>query len=110
MLDNLLLLANDDIPDNLGVGLNWDFFPFMPQLREAAGAIQATMLIILGVVLIVAGVAWACSRAMSSQTAQRVTSTAIVVCVVAAIIVGGAFGLIVWAAGGIAPGLFGIGS
>ena len=91
--------AADPAPVDLGVNLDWDAFPFMAQLREWAGGIQATSLVILGILFVVAIVAWIAGRAASSQQMQRVSVSALIICGIGAALAGSAFAITGWAAG-----------
>jgi|GEM_PF-2536552 len=95
----LTVAAGEGDPVDLGVTLDWDAFPFMAQLREWAGGIQAVSLIILGILFVVAVVAWIAGKASASQQVQKVSVGALIVCGIGAALTGAAFGITGWAAG-----------
>ena len=84
---------------DLGVDLDFDAFPFMTQLQEWAGGIQAVSLIVLGILFVVAIVAWIAGKASASQQMQRVSVGALIVCAIGAALTGAAFGITGYFAG-----------
>lgn len=102
--DHVVLAAADPGGDgnpkvDLGVHLDFNVFPFMDQLRVWAGGIQAVSLIILGILFVVAIVAWIAGKASASQQVQKVSVGALVVCAVGAALAGAAFGITGYFAG-----------
>ncbi|MCK0116978.1 hypothetical protein MWU57_08010 [Isoptericola sp. S6320L] len=87
----------DDV--DLGVELDFDAFPFMAQLQEWAGGIQAVCLIVLGILFVVAIVAWIAGKASASQQVQRVSVGALIVCAIGAALTGAAFAITGYFAG-----------
>ncbi len=95
-----VVAADDDgTPVDLGVDLDFDAFPFMAQLQEWAGGIQAVSLIVLGILFVVAIVAWIAGKASASQQMQRVSVGALIVCAIGAALTGAAFGITGYFAG-----------
>ncbi|PFG43789.1 hypothetical protein ATJ88_2499 [Isoptericola jiangsuensis] len=94
-----VLAAGEDDNVDLGVDLEFDAFPFMTQLQEWAGGIQAVCLIVLGILFVVAIVAWIAGKASASQQMQRVSVGALIVCAIGAALTGAAFGITGYFAG-----------
>lgn len=87
------------IPDDMGVKINFSAFPWMSQLQEWAGGIQATCLIIVGVLAVVGVGMWIAGRLSSSQQVQKVSGIIIFWALVAAVAIAVVFGAMVWATG-----------
>jgi hypothetical protein len=91
--------ADGDIPDNMGVKIDFDAFPWMAQLQEWAGGLQATFLILVGIFVVVGVGMWVAGRLSSSQQVQKVSATVVLIAFVAAIVIAAAFAMLVWATG-----------
>jgi len=79
-----------------GVGFNFDFFPFMETLREAAGGGLATALVVSVVLLALAAVMWGVGKIAGARSMQSVGFGAFCVTAVVAILIGAANGIAVW--------------
>lgn len=91
--------ATETVPDNLGVQMDFNAFPWMAQLQQWAGGIQATCLIVLGICGVAGVVLFIVGRMSSSQQVQKVTASILFWVIIAAIIIGAIFAIIVWATG-----------
>lgn len=87
------------IPDDMGVRMRFDAFPWMSQLQEWAGGIQATCLIIVGILTVVGIVMWIVGRVSGSQQVQKVSGAIMLWALVAAVAIAVVFAAMVWATG-----------
>lgn len=79
-----------------GVGFDWDFFPFMASLREAAGGGLATALIVSVVLLALAAVMWGVGKISGARSMQSVGFGAFCIVAVVAVLIGAANGIAAW--------------
>lgn len=87
------------IPDDMGVRMRFDAFPWMAQLQEWAGGIQATCLIIVGILTVVGVVMWIVGRVTASQQVQKVSGVIMLWALIAAVAISVVFAAMVWATG-----------
>jgi hypothetical protein len=79
-----------------GVGFDFDFFPFMETLREAAGGGLAAALVVSVVLLALAAVMWGVGKIAGARSMQSVGFGAFCVTGVVAVLIGAANGIAVW--------------
>jgi hypothetical protein len=91
--------ADDSIPPNLGITVNFSAFPFMAQLQEWAGGIQAVCLILIGVAFVMAAVVWVMGRVFGNHHAQRISAAVFIWCAIAAAVAGAGMAITVYFAG-----------
>ncbi len=91
--------AEDEIPDNMGVSINFSAFPWMAQLQEWAGGLQATCLILVGICAVLGTVMFVAGRLSSSQQVQKVSATILLWAFIAGIAIAVIFAVLVWATG-----------
>ena len=82
-----------------GVGFDWDFFPFIGALRDAAGGVLATSLIVCVVIMALAAVAWGAGKLSGSRGVQSVGFSVFLIAAVATVGVGAANGIAAWGSG-----------
>ncbi len=92
-------VTTSTIPPDMGVKINFDAFPWMAQLQEWAGGLQATCLVLVGILAVVGVVMFIAGRLSSSQAVQKVSATIILWAFVAAVFIAVIFGVLVWATG-----------
>jgi hypothetical protein len=92
-------VAPATIPDDMGVKPRFDAFPWMAQLQEWAGGIQATCLILVGILAVVGVAVWIAGRLSSSQQMQKVSGLIVLWALVGAICIAVIFAAMVWATG-----------
>jgi hypothetical protein len=83
------------------VTANWNWLPanFVLAVRNAAGSLQAVMIVALVIGFIAAVALWAISKLVTSTRGQQVGATACLIVLIAAALVAGGSGLIRWATG-----------
>lgn len=82
-----------------GVTFDWDFFPFMASLRDAAGGGLATALVVSVVLLGAAAIAWGVGKIAGSRSMQHVGFSGFLVMVCVTVLVGAANGIAAWGSG-----------
>jgi heme/copper-type cytochrome/quinol oxidase subunit 2 len=92
-------LVQASIPDDMGVKFRFDAFPWMAQLQEWAGGIQATCLIVVGILAVVGVGMWVAGRLSSSQQMQKVSGLIVLWALIGAIVISVIFAAMVWATG-----------
>ncbi|GHS89284.1 hypothetical protein AGMMS50218_15200 [Actinomycetota bacterium] len=97
--NTLVRPADGDIPDNMGVSIDFDAFPWMNQLQEWAGGLQATCLTMIGILTVVGVVMFVAGRLSSSQQVQKVSATIILWAVIAGLAIAVIFAALVWICG-----------
>lgn len=73
-----------------GIVPNWDFFPWMPKLRDAVGGWQATALTIVVACLIVSALMLAAGHWWDHGRTTQAGKGGVIACFIAAAIVGAA--------------------
>ncbi len=79
-----------------GVRLNWGYWPFMAELKNAVGGVGAVAVVVLVAVMILAALTWAAGRLAGAGKVQSISGIACLVALVAAVVVGSASGMIGW--------------
>ncbi|RMI03727.1 hypothetical protein EBM89_18585 [Cellulomonas triticagri] len=83
----------------MGVKIDFAAFPWMSQLQEWAGGLQATCLIIIGILTVVGIAMFIAGRLSSSQQVQKVSATIILWAFIAGVAIAVIFAFLVWATG-----------
>lgn len=81
-----------------GIVPNWDFFPWMPTLKNAVGGWQATALMYLVAALIVSAAVFAAGHWWDHGRSTMAGKAGIVICLIAAAVVGASSHAVAWAA------------
>lgn len=80
------------------VSFDWDFFPFMDQLRDAVGGVLAVVLVIDVAVLVLSAIAWGIGRIAGSRGVQQASAIGMLIALAVAAVIGGANALVRWGA------------
>src|SRR5690625_1484774 len=80
------------------VSFDWDFFPFMDQLRDAVGGVLAAVLVIDVAVLVLRAIAWGSGRIAGSRGVQQASAIGMLIAIAVAAVIGGANALVRWGA------------
>lgn len=81
------------------IPINWDYFPFMPQIQNLAGGIMAVVLIGCVIAFVVAGLVLGFAKITDSNGMSKGVTTALFWILGVAAAVGAAVGLVGWASG-----------
>lgn len=98
-LSTLALRAGVVLAEDPKVTSNDDFFPWMQTLRDMAGGIMSTVIVISVIAFIVAALILMVGKLSSSSDLSRKSTTILITVVMLAALVGGASGVIAWATG-----------
>ncbi len=91
-----MLSRRADMPD---IPINWNYFPFMPQIQNAAGGVLAVVLVICVIALAIGGLVLAISKLSGSNGMSEKTVSILLWILGVAAVVGAAVGLVGWASG-----------
>lgn len=81
------------------IPINWNYFPFMPQVQNAAGGVMAIVLVICVIILAVGGLVLLISKLSGSNGMSQATVGILLWVLGIAAVVGAAVGLVGWASG-----------
>ena len=81
------------------IPINWEYFPFMPQIQNLAGGVMAAVLIACVIAFVVAALVLAFAKITGSTGMSQVTVSVLFWVLGAAAGVGAAVGLVGWASG-----------
>ncbi len=81
------------------IPINWDYFPFMPQVQNAAGGVLAVVLVLCVIILAIGGLVLLISKLSGSNGMSQATVGILLWVLGIAAVVGAAVGLIGWASG-----------
>jgi predicted secreted protein len=73
-----------------------DSAPWMPALRQIAGMVLTTTIVIAVILLVIAAVTWAVGKATHNSQAQSVGVGGMIIIGIAAAVIASASGLIMW--------------
>lgn len=73
--------------------------PWMPVLRDIAGWVLGTALVLFAIAAVIGIVAWVIGKATGSSRGQEVTLSIVIWVMIAAALTAGVSGLIAWATG-----------
>ncbi|MCL2593955.1 MAG: hypothetical protein FWD83_00305 [Promicromonosporaceae bacterium] len=91
--------GSGNIPPNLGVTMQHDLMPWQRIIVDIAGAIQASALVVLGILLVFAILGALAGKFAKSSILQQIGWGVAIACAVGALLVGASFAIVAWAAG-----------
>lgn len=81
------------------IPINWNYFPFMPQVQNAAGGVMALVLVLCVIALVIGGLILGISKVAGSNGMNEKTVGILLWILGIAAVVGAAVSLIGWASG-----------
>lgn len=81
------------------IPINWNYFPFMPQIQNAAGGVMALVLVLCVIAVLIGGLVLAISKISGSNGMSDRTIGIILWILGIAAIAGASVGLVGWASG-----------
>lgn len=81
------------------IPINWDYFPFMPQIQNLAGGVMAVVLVGCVIAFVIAGLVLGIAKLSSSNSMSQKSVDVLLWILGIAAAVGAAVGLVSWASG-----------
>ena len=81
------------------IPINWNYFPFMPQVQNAAGGVMALVLVLCVIALVIGGLILGISKVAGSNGMNEKTVGILLWILGIAAVVGAAVSLVGWASG-----------